>query len=300
MGFGWVSTSRCHRSSCVDEAPAEEASRGTAPVGSGAREASHEERRSAGSRSVPPALGAPEPKSRGAAPAQRLSDEHCSGAERPRALAVLTARRACSAVACAYPPEGQRVADGVQRVAHSPAYASGHDDQHRPARPAAVPPRGHGRGRRRLARLARPLHVAAPKPVAHDRNAAAWLMARSPAPGAARRTHRRAGRRPSCPKLDVDRGLDDPCVASLDCRQLPSAEHGGRTVLEHRPPTFCPSPCDGRLLRRPLLRRRTRSWPETRNLAAGDVDPARRTPLMQLARDPPLVPQLRCSVTRAG
>jgi hypothetical protein len=67
-------------------------------------------------------------------------------------------------------------------------------------------------------------------------------MARSPAPRAAPRTHRRAGRRPSCPKLDVDRGLDDPCVASLDCRQLPSAEHGGRTVLLHRPPTFCPSP----------------------------------------------------------
>src|SRR6188768_4298136 len=47
----------------------------------------------------------------------------------------------------------------------------------------------------------------------------------------------------------------------------------------------------------PPLRRRTQSWPETRNLAAGNAESARRSPLTQLARDPPPVPQLRCSVT---
>jgi len=48
-------------------------------------------------------LGVPEPKTRPALDAHRRSDDHCSGDESPRAVAALTARRACSAVDRAYP-----------------------------------------------------------------------------------------------------------------------------------------------------------------------------------------------------
>jgi hypothetical protein len=75
------------------------------------------------------------------------------------------------------------------------------------------------------------------------------LPTRSPATGAARRAHRRARRWRLRPKLDLDRGLDDSYGASRDRLQSPSAERGGRTVLDTPPATFLSEPCAGRLLR---------------------------------------------------
>ena len=81
--------------------PPKKASRGTWPVGSGARDVSQVATCPARSRSMPLVLGAPAPKIRAPRAAQRRSDDHCDGADRPRAVAALTARRTCSAVLCA-------------------------------------------------------------------------------------------------------------------------------------------------------------------------------------------------------
>lgn len=95
-------------------------------------------------------------------------------------------------------------------------------------------------------RLVGALDLAAPEAVAHDAERLTGLAARSPATGATRRANRRAGRRYLRPKLDVDRGLDDACVASLDSLQSPSAERGGTTVgattARH---LFVRAPCPG-------------------------------------------------------
>ena len=238
MRLGRGSSSRCHRSSCVDEAAAEEGILG------------HRSRRQRRLRCEP--RGEPRcPVPQRAARAGRPGAEDPRGRHRPPSKrGPLLRRRDAPRLRRAHrparplrrrpriPPEGKRIADGVERVPQCPAHPPRHDDQHRPAHATAVTPRDHGRQRRSLARPRRSLNVTAPETVAHDRNSAAGLPARSPATGAARRAHRRAGRRCLCPKLDVDRGLDDACVASLDRLQLPSAELGGTTVLRTPPANF--------------------------------------------------------------
>jgi hypothetical protein len=83
--------------------PPKKASGGTWLVGSGAREASHVAMAVARSRSAPLGVGVLAPKNRGALDAHRRSDDHCSGDEKPRAFAALTACRVPLAVIRAYP-----------------------------------------------------------------------------------------------------------------------------------------------------------------------------------------------------
>lgn len=299
MGLGRASNFRCHRSSCAGEAPAEEGIT---------------RHRTRGQRCLG---GEPRGETPGLLPqrAARARARHAR-AEEPRPLSrpppqrrPLLRRRDAPRRRCAYrlahslgrllgvSPQRQRVADGVERVPQRASHAAGHHDQHRFAGPAAVPPRDHRRGRRSLARQARPLHVTAAKPVADDSDSSARLVARGATGWAPRRPRRRARRRPLCPKLDVDRGLDDSCVASLDCRQLPSAERGGRNGALTPPANFLSEHCARMSSPVRPLRRGAQSGPETRKLRAGGPPPACAISLTQPARDPSSVPQLRCSVT---
>ena len=83
--------------------PPKKASGGTWLVARGACAASHVATPAARSRSVPVGLGVLAPKSRDACDAHRRSDDHCSGDEKPRAFAALTACRVRRAVVRAYP-----------------------------------------------------------------------------------------------------------------------------------------------------------------------------------------------------
>src|SRR2546425_1172209 len=142
-----------------------------------------------------------------------------------------------------------------------------HHAQHCPALHASVPPRQHRRGLRGLAGLVRTLDLTAPEAMAHDGQRPPRLPTRHPATRAPCWTHRRARRRYLRPKLDVDTGLDDSCVASLDSLQLPFGgarrENGARYTARHLfVRALCRTFSPGGPLRRPR-----RSRPETCKLS---------------------------------
>jgi hypothetical protein len=85
------------------------------------------------------------------------------------------------------------------------------------------------------------------------------------------------------------------CFAGLSSTAFGGArrENGARTP----PANFLSEPCAGRFLRRSLYDAERDPGQKRANSARGMPIPPAGTSLTQLARDPPLVPQLRCSVT---
>lgn len=221
-------------------------------MGSGACEASHEARRLACSRSVPREPGTPEPKSRVPWAAHRRSDDHCSGAETPRAVAALTARRARSAVSWAYPhsasayPMASSVYRSARPTPRGTTTSTAPQDRQRYRRATTVVDVGASPGKLGPSTS----RLRSPWPTTPTARPGSW-----PAPPQAGHLAGRTAAQDGGPSAqNLTSSPDWMMRVSLrwivvNCLRRSAA--GERCSL-HRPPPFCPSTTPGRILRRAL------------------------------------------------